>query len=280
MSFSTFSLQQDGEVLRLTLSNPPVNLMNFQMVGELFTLAGRLQGDRSVKVVVLDSADPDFFIAHFDLGDVVAAASNPAAGGKNPDINALQSLALTWQMLPQVKIAKINGRCRGGGLEFLLAMDMRFCSLDSKFCFPEASGGFAAAGGGATRTFMALGPARALEFLLSSRDFSGEEAQRYGLVNRALPAGELDAYVAELVARLALRSHEVVGMHREVMRRVFAPMVEPLFSAFAAENAALRGGMLGTEMPAGITALMAAGQTREVELDLPGTISRLLPFVK
>lgn len=273
MNFSTFSLQQDGEVLNLTFNNPPINLMNFKMVEELFQLAGRLQVDPGIKVVVLDSADPDFFIAHFDLNDVVAAGSDPAKAGKSPDINALQSLALTWQMLPQVKIAKVNGRCRGGGLEFILSLDMRFATPDAQFCFPEASGGFLAAGGGTTRTAMALGPARAQEFLLSARDFSGTEAERYDLINRALPAGELDTYVEDLVDRLVQRSQAVVAMHRETMRRVYAPLVEAMFAGFAAENAGMRAGMVGTEMPAGIAALLAKGQTREMELDLPATIA-------
>ncbi|MEA1028075.1 enoyl-CoA hydratase/isomerase family protein [Pseudomonas sp. N-137] len=280
MNFSTFALQQDGAVLRLTFSNPPINLMNFKMVEELFQLAGRLQVDRSVKVVVLDSADPDFFIAHFDLNDVMAAGSDPRAAGKSPDINGVQALTLTWQMLPQITVAKINGRCRGGGLEFLLCLSMRFASTDSKFGFPEASAGFLASGGGATRSAMSMGPARALEFLLSSRDFSGEEAERYGLINRALPVGELDTYVEDLVCRLAKRSHAVVAMNREVVRRVFEPFVEPLFSALAAENDGLRSGLAGEEMQAGFAALLAGGQSREFELDLPGSLDKLLPVVK
>lgn len=280
MNFSTFSLQQDGEVLRLTFSNPPINLMTGKMVEELFQLAGRLQVDRSVKVVVLDSADPDFFIAHFDLDDVVAIGADPSKAGKTPDLNGFQALTLTWQMLPQVTIGMVNGRCRGGGLEFLMCLSMRFASTDSLFCFPEASGGFVTGGGGATRAAMAMGPARVLELLLSARDFNGEEAERYGLINRALPAAALDAYVADLVARLSKRSHAVVAMNREVLRQVFEPFVEPMFAALAAENAGLRAGLASAEMQAGVKALLEKGQHREFELDLPGTIDAMLPFVK
>jgi enoyl-CoA hydratase/carnithine racemase len=276
MNFSTFTLKQDGEVLRLTFNNPPVNLINSQMVAELFQLAGHLQVDPVTKVVVLDSADPDFFIAHFDINDVVKATTDPALAGKTPDLNGFQGLTLTWQMLPQVKIGKVNGRCRGGGLEFLLCLDMRFASTDAKFCFPEASGGFVTGGGGATRAALALGPARVLELLLTSRDFSGEEAERYGLINRALPAAELDAYVEDTVRRIALRSRPVVAMNREVVRRVFTPFVEPLFAALAAENDGLRAGLASAEMQAGVQALIATGQVRETELDLPGTIDKMI----
>lgn len=280
MSFSTLSLKQDGEVLRVTLSNPPVNTMSMTMTEELFQLAGRLHADPGVKVVLFDSADPDFFIAHFDLNDLAASAADPSKASKFPDINALQALTLSWQALPQVTIAKIKGRCRGGGFEFALGLDMRFATTESLFCFPEASGGFLAAGGGATRTALAAGPARALEVLLSARDFTGEEAERYGLVNRALPAAVIDGYVEDLIGRIAKRSAPVIAMHREVFRRVYDPMVEPVFAGMAAENDALRAGLASTEMQRGMVALLSVGQTRENELDLPATIARMLPFTE
>ncbi len=276
MNFSTFSLKQDGALLRVTFNNPPVNLMSAKMTEELFMLTGRLVADPGVQVVLFDSANPEFFIAHFDLEDLAASASDPSKASKYPDMNVLQSLALSWKALPQVKIAKIAGRCRGGGLEFVLgAMDMRFATQDSKFCFPEASGGFLACGGGTSFTALAAGPARAMEILLSSRDFSGEEAERYGLVNRALPAAQIDAYLNDLIARLLKRSRAVVAMHREVFARVYSGVVEPLFAGLAVENNGLRAGMASPEMQAGIGAHLKAGQTRENELDLPAFLARL-----
>ena len=276
MNFSTFSLQQDGALLRVTFNNPPVNLMNGQMAQELFMLSGRLHVDSGVKVVVFDSADKDFFIAHFDLEDIVASASDPSKASKYPDMNVLQSLALSWKALPQIKIAKVTGRCRGGGLEFILgAMDMRFASTDSMFCFPESSGGFLACGGGTSFTALAAGPARAMEILLSARDFSAEEAERYGLINRALPAAELETYLTDLIDRLLKRSAAVVGMHREVFKRVYSGIVEPLFAGLAAENDGLRAGMATPEMQNGIAAHLKLGQTRESELDLPATLAKL-----
>ncbi len=275
MSFKTLTLQQDGELLRVTIANPPINLINIQMTEELFQLGGRLHADPSIKVVLLESADPDFFLAHFDLEDLERSAADPSKASKYPDINVLQSLALSWAALPQVRIAKIAGRVRGGGLEFLLgAMDMRFATEDSKLCFPEASGGFQAAGGGTTFTALMAGPARALEFLLSARDFSGIEAERYHLINRALPRAELDAYVEDLIQRLLRRSREVIAMHRETFSRATSFTVEPLFAAMASENDGMRAGMEGPEMIPGIKAHLAIGQTRENELDLPETLAR------
>mgnify|MGYP002138897542 CR=1 FL=1 len=276
MSFKTLSLQQDGEFLRVTLANPPINLINIQMTEELFQLGGRLHADPSVKVVLLESADPDFFLAHFDLEDLERSAADPTRASKYPDINVLQSLALSWAALPQLRIAKIAGRVRGGGLEFLLgAMDMRFAAEDARLCFPEASGGFQAAGGGTSFTALLAGPARALEFLLSARDFSGVEAERYHLVNRALPRAELDGYVDDLIRRLLRRSREVIAMHRETLARVTSFTVEPLFAGMASENDGMRAGLAGPEMIPAIQAHLAIGQTRENELDLPETLARL-----
>jgi enoyl-CoA hydratase/carnithine racemase len=122
---------------------------------------------------------------------------------------------------------------------------------------------------------MMAGPARALEFLLSGRDFSGLEAERYGLVNRALPAKELNAYVDRLAKAIACRSAAVIAMHREVFKRVFEPAGETMFAGLAAENDGFRTASAGTELGAGIAAMLPLKQTREVELDLPATIARV-----
>ncbi|MBR0725568.1 enoyl-CoA hydratase/isomerase family protein [Bradyrhizobium manausense] len=276
MNFETLRLREESGRLNVTLSNPPINLMSVKMVQELFQLTGFLIENPNIRVVVLDSADPEFFVAHFDLEQMEESMRDPSKASKYPDINVLQSLGLAWQNLPQVKIAKVNGRCRGGGFEFILAMDMIFASKRSVFCFPEASAGFVASGGGATRTALAAGPGRALEILLSSRDFTAEEAERYGVINRALPDERLDQYVNDLVGRLVLRSPSVVAMHREVFRRAFQAVVDPLFSAFAAECNAFRDALAGDELQNTIRWHRGIGQTRETELNLPDTISRML----
>jgi enoyl-CoA hydratase/carnithine racemase len=248
-----------------------------KMIEELFQLSGQLFTDQKTRVVVIESADPDFFIAHVDIEEIESSATDPSTAGKYPDINALQALTVSWQGLPQVTIAKVAGRCRGGGLEFILGLSMRFATVDSQFCSPEAAAGFLACGGGTTRIGMLAGPARALEFLLSGRDFSGAEAERYSIINRALPASELAGFVDALAKSIARRSMAVLGMHREVFQRVFSTAVEPMFAAFAAENDGLRAGLAGSEMKAAMAAMLAIKQTRENELDLPATIGRILP---
>ena len=278
MEFQTLKLREDGAVLYVTFDNPPINLMTGLMVQELFQLTGYLMGNRALKVVVVDSADPDFFIAHFDLDDLTNTVDDPGKASRYPDINGLQALGLSWQNLPQVTMAKINGRIRGGGLEFALALDMRFASETSLFCSPEATAGFLATGGGSTRVLLAAGPARGMEFLLSARDFSAAEAERYNLINRSLPAGELDAYVDDLIGRLTRLNHSVLGMHRAVLDQVTAPFVDTVFAGMAAENVGFKQGLDSGVIAQRAALQMKHGQTRDVELDLPATLAAFPPL--
>ena len=275
MNFQTLALNETDGVLRVTLGNPPINLMSAKMVEELFQLTGYLVNNRDIRVVVIDSANSDFFVAHFDLDDFLASTNDPGKASRYPDVNALQALGLAWQNLPQVKIAKVDGRCRGGGFEFILALDMRFASRQSLFCFPEASASFLASGGGTTRTALAAGPGRALEVLLSARDFTAEEAERYGLINRALDDDALDAYVDDLVARVVQRSPKIVAMHRAVLNQAYAPVVEPMFAAMAAENDGLRTAIAEGDMLAAVASHLEQGQVPQVELDLPVAMFRI-----
>lgn len=275
MHFQTLTLREESGVLYVTLDNPPINLMNGQMVGELMQVGGMLMQRRDLKVVVVDSADPDFWIAHFDVTELEASLKNPATQSKYPDINAVQSLGLIWQNVPQITIGKVKGRARGGGLEFLLSLDMRFATEGALFCNPEAGAGFLAAGGGSTRLMMMAGPARGLEILLSMRDFTGLEFERWNLVNKALPVGEIDAYVADLVARIASLTPEVIAMHRAVLDKVVEPFVEPMFAGLAVENVGFRAGIASGSIAREAKRMAEVGQTREFELDLPGSIRAL-----
>jgi enoyl-CoA hydratase/carnithine racemase len=274
MNFETLSLREDGNVLHVTINNPPINLLNTKMVQELFMLGGSMMQRKDIHVVVFDSADADFFLAHFDLEDL-KNADDPEGQSKYPDINVMQSVALNWQAIPQLTIAKVNGRVRGAGLEFIMALDMCFVSEDSKLCFPEASGGFLACGGGVSRTFIAAGQSRALEFLLSARDFSGVESERYNIVNRALPEAELDDYVDTLVNKLRKRSPEVVAMHREVFTKFTEPMANTFFDALSSENDGFRAALESGTVQASAERQLKVGQTREVELDLPDSLEKL-----
>lgn len=273
MSYQTLKLRRDGRVLYVDFDNPPLNLITIQMVGELFELGGSLVFDQETSVVVLGSANPEFFVAHFDLNDMFRSMNDPdLPQSKYDDVNVLQALTTMWQTLPQTTVAVVDGIVRGGGLEFILAFDMRFTTPGSRFCFPETTGGFLPTGGGTTRLAMQVGPARATEILLSARDFSGAEAASYGLVNRCLGAEELTAYVKELTDSVARRPRAAVAAVTEVFRTVFNSTVDAQFAGFAAENAAMKTLLSQPEVIAHLTR-MAEIQDVEHERDLPASIA-------
>ncbi|MFD4603813.1 enoyl-CoA hydratase/isomerase family protein [Streptomyces sp. NPDC058464] len=276
MTYNTLALRREGRILHVDLDNPPLNLMTIEMVGELFDLAGKLVFDQETSVVVLGSANPDFFVAHFDLDDMFRAMNDPdVPQSKYDDINVLQALTTLWEALPQVTVGLVDGVCRGGGLEFLLATHMRFATPGSRFCFPEASGGFLPTGGGTTRLALQIGPARAREVLLSARDFDGAEAAAYGIVNRALPADGIRGYVDDLARRLAARSAGSVASVNQVFAKVYNSAVDAQFAGFAVENEAMRT-LLAIPAVQEHLAKLAGLQDVEHELDLPETIAGVL----
>jgi enoyl-CoA hydratase/carnithine racemase len=273
MTYQTLELRRVEQILYVDFCNPPINLMNVQMVKELFDLGGSLAFDPQVRVVVFGSANPDFFIAHFDLNDLLVSLDDPAvAKSRYEDINVVQALATMWQTLPQVTIAMVDGICRGAGLEFLLAIKMTFATPQSRLCLPELAGGILPAGGGSTRLIMQIGPARAREVILSSRDFSGDEAAAYGVINRALPRDQLTAYVEALARDVAKRPAEAVAAVDRVIKDIGGLAVDALFKGFASENGSVNKLLADPSVKQGLQK-MAALQDREHELDLAATLA-------
>src|SRR6201996_7884303 len=179
----------------ITFSNPPINMFLPTTIVELGTLMSGLEADPSVKVVVFQSVNPDFFIAHLD---VAKAAERPETLGLWRDfVLRLSSTAV-------VSIAKIRGRTRGIGNEFVLACDMRFASRQSAvFGNPEVGVGLVPGGGALEWLPRLVGRSRALEIVLSGDDFDADIAERYGWVNRTLDGDYLDSFVDALAHRLA-----------------------------------------------------------------------------
>jgi enoyl-CoA hydratase/carnithine racemase len=187
----------------VTFDHPPLNLIDPDTIRELLALVGELETDSEVRVVVFDSADPDFFLAHYDIAwDPADTISMPADGptGMHPWLDVLARLSSA----PVVSIAKVQGRARGAGSEFVLACDMRFASRERAVLGQlEVGLGLVPGGGPMHRLPYLVGRGRALEILLTSHDFNGELAERYGYVNRAVPEAEIDEFVDTLADRIA-----------------------------------------------------------------------------
>src|SRR5947209_15297008 len=117
----------DERVAFVTLDHPPVNLFDAVLIGSLGNLAGELADDTGVGAVVVRSADPEFFIAHADLGLIQAL---PRDRTDRPGrLEFIHVFMERWRTLPQVTIAQLEGRARGGGSEFALSLDLRFGAI-------------------------------------------------------------------------------------------------------------------------------------------------------
>lgn len=201
-TFTTLNIKTSGGVAYLTLDNGPINLMDLALINDLDHAGQQLEADPAVKVVVLQSANPDFFIAHADLHAINNLPGEPPA--RTEKLGWIHGVLDRFRSMPKVTIAKIQGICRGGGSELALACDMRFGEIGrAVLCQPEVGVGIIPGAGGSVRLPRLVGRGRALEIILGCDDFSAEMAERYGYINRALPAGEIDDFVDALARRIA-----------------------------------------------------------------------------
>ena len=210
-------------VWTITFSNPPINIFVPETIVELGALMTDLEADPSVKVMVLQAANPEFFIAHLD---VAKAAARPETLGLWRDI------VLRLSSSPVVSIAKIRGRTRGIGNEFVLACDMRFASRQNAlFGNPEVGVGLVPGGGAMEWLPRLVGRSRALEIVLSGDDFDADVAERYGWVNRTLEDKDLDSFVDTLVRRLASFDHETLSAAKAQVNRFGRPTAAEIQSS-------------------------------------------------
>ena len=200
-SINTVKLSREGAVLFAEIAAPPMNLLGPELVRDLVSLIQQAEADDSLKVVVFTSADPDYFISHVDLTRV------PEYRAEAARLTGEASIAALFRHLSAsrlVTIAQIEGRVRGAGSEFVLACDMRFAAQETAiFGQFEAAFGQIPGGGAAQYLTRLMGRARALEVMLTADDYGADLAERYGWINRALPARALDEFVRALAHRIA-----------------------------------------------------------------------------
>jgi enoyl-CoA hydratase/carnithine racemase len=211
---------------RVILDNPPVNVMGPQFVQEMREVITAIERDQSTKVVIFESAVDGFFLNHSDfcadLDQLTAIPQGPTGLEAWPDVLVRLTRA------PFVSIALIRGRATGNGSELALACDMSFVSREKTVLSQwEVSVGMVAGGGPMARLPRTMGRQRALEVLLTAADIGGEDAERLGYVNRALPDAELDGYVASIADRIAsFDSWAIANTKRLVNEASLPPDVE------------------------------------------------------
>jgi enoyl-CoA hydratase/carnithine racemase len=210
---------------RVTIDNPPINVMGPEMVSEFQGVIGALEADEHVRVVVFDSAIDDYFLNHSDftarVEDLTSMPSGPTGLPPWPDF------LVRLTRLPVASIALIRGRATGNGSEITLACDMSFASREKAIISQwEVGVGMVAGGGPMARLPGLIGRNRALEVLLSSEDVRGEQAEAYGYVNRALPDADLDAFVEALATRIAGFDKWAIANTKRLVNTSLPPDVE------------------------------------------------------
>jgi enoyl-CoA hydratase/carnithine racemase len=210
---------------RVTIDNPPINVMGPEMVREFQKLISALEADEHIRVVVFDSAVDDYFLNHSDfqakLEDLTSMPAGPTGLPPWPDFLA----RLT--RLPAASIALIRGRATGNGSEITLACDMSFASREKAIISQwEVGVGMVAGGGPMARLPGLIGRNRALEVLLGSEDIRGDQAEAYGYVNRTLPDADLDEFVEALANRISKFDKWAIANTKRLVNTSLPPDVE------------------------------------------------------
>jgi enoyl-CoA hydratase/carnithine racemase len=216
----------------VTFDHPPVNTIIAATVEELAELVGLIERDPDLNVVVFDSANPDFYLAHYDLEhDPGRTAALPPGPTLMP---AWIDVLVRLSRAPVVSIASIRGCARGAGSEFVLACDLRFASRENTLLGQfEVGMGLVPGGGPMARLSRLVGRGRALEILLVADDLDGPRAEQYGYVNRAIADDQLDGEVEAIAARLARFDHDAIARTKSYVDQVTLPADSELRPALA-----------------------------------------------
>lgn len=253
----------EGRLAVVTIDNPPINIITLPLYAELSALTAELKADPELTVVVFKSADPDFFIAHFDVAAILEFPTDTEAQ-KDQELNLFHIMCERVRTMDKVTIAQIEGRVGGGGSEFVSSMDMRFgVAGKTKINQMEVPLGILPGGTGTQRLPRLVGRGRAMEIVLGGDDLDAETAERWGYLNRIFAADKIDEWVMTLARRIASFPVEAVRLGKESVNAAEKPLQEGMIEEAYLFQRLLRTDSAQTNMR---RYLEIGGQTREGEL--------------
>jgi enoyl-CoA hydratase/carnithine racemase len=230
-------IEESPAYWRIVFDYPPFNIVDATWYQALQDLLARMDASPGLRVVVFESANPEFFLAHFDL---TGKTGNITTAVGPSGLPILTDTFVRITRSPVASIAKIRGCVRGVSSEFVLACDMRFASRENTLLGqPEVGVGVHPGGGGTERLPPLVGRGRALEIVLGANDFDGDTAAQYGYVNRALPDEELDGFVDALARRIATFDGRAIAAAKRLINQVSLPSADNLLSALNSFQTAL-----------------------------------------
>ena len=261
--FEHLSVDIQGRIATVIIDNPPVNVITMELFAELDALSSELKADRNLTVVVMRSADPEFFLAHFD---VAAILERPIGHEPQRDaqLKPFHALCERFRTMNKVIIAQIEGRVGGGGSELSAAFDMRFgVRGKTRINQMEVPLGIMPGGTGTQRLPRLLGRGRALELILSGDDMDAETAERWGYLNRIFEPEAIGPYVDRLAQRIASFPPAAVQVAKQSVNEAEKPWLDGLFEEALLFERLLRTDDARRNMQ---RFLEIGGQTRDGEL--------------
>jgi len=269
--YDALRVRCDRGVAFVTLDHPPINLFDLTLMRDLDRVGRELEVDDAVRVVVVDSANPEFFIAHADVALILGLPHGEAR--RDATLGFFHQMVERFRTMPKATIARIEGVARGGGSEFALSCDMRFGALGrAVLAQPEVALGIIPGGSGTQRLPRLVGRARALEVVLGCDDVPADLAERWGYLNRALPPAELGPFVERLAYRIASFPAEAIGLAKRSVDAADGPVTPGLCDEAYAFARALATPPARARMA---RFLELGGQTRDVELHLGALVGKL-----
>lgn len=276
--YQTISVRLDAGVLVATIKNPPVNVMTLPLYQDLVAFTAAVAVDEEVKVVVMQSADPDFFIAHFDLEAILSFPIDQPAM-KATELSPFHGMCELMRTMNKPTIAKLAGRVGGGGNEFAASCDMRFGVKDRTVINQmEVPLGILPGGGGTQHLPRLIGRNRAMEVILGAEDLDAVTAERWGYLNRIFETPQaMDDFVDRLARRIASWPSGAVALAKASVVNAEPAMREGLLEEAYLFQQTLRLPEAHANMQA---ALLMGAQTRAGESRIADLMGELPSFNK
>jgi enoyl-CoA hydratase/carnithine racemase len=232
MSYERYKLirvEQKGKLAYATLDNPPINLITTGLLDELVQLSTDFEADQELLVIVLKSANPDFFIAHFDVAAILKFPTDKPARREDYANAFYHDMCERFRLMNKITIAQIEGRVGGGGSELAMSCDMRFGVRGKTVVNQmEVPLGILPGGTGTQRMPRLIGRNRAIEVILGGIDMEAETAERWGYLNRVFEPGKIGPYVEWLAQRIASFPAEAVRLTKQAINSSDKPLTEGL----------------------------------------------------
>ena len=227
----TLQVEREGGIVTLRFNRPAAfNAIDLPMAQAILAVVKSIAQDSSVRALVLCGAGKAFIAG----GDLATLRADPVQGAKDLLVPLNEAITLMGQMNAPI-IAKVHGAVAGGGLSLMMHADFVLAAQGTKFNLAYINLGVNCDVGGSYMLPRLVGMRNALEIALLGDNFSADEALRYGLINRVLPADELDAAVQTLAQRLAKGPTLAYGRMRRLMRGSFNHTLEEQLAAEARE---------------------------------------------